>query len=118
MQPAFSEGDLAVVRPKSRYYVGDVVAYRSATEGRVILHRVVAVSDGQWLTMQGDNNARPDAERPPSEAVVGAVALRVPQGAQLLKWLQVFGLLALVALLGMAALRPAKNRVSLEVRPA
>jgi signal peptidase I len=42
MAPSFHAGDFAVVRQRSAYDLGDVIAYRSPTPGIVVLHRIVA----------------------------------------------------------------------------
>src|SRR4051794_37977082 len=64
MQPMFHAGDLAVVRAADGYVVGDVVAYRSATLGTTVLHRIVADADGAFTT-QGDNNSWQNPDTPP-----------------------------------------------------
>ena len=77
MEPAFSKGDLLVVRAASGadVQVRDVVVYRAAS-GSLVVHRVVA-REGGTLTIQGDANDSPDA--PVDESQVLAVAVgRVP----------------------------------------
>lgn len=79
MEPGFRTGDLAVVRPADDYEVGDVVAYHSDILDTVVMHRVVAVQDGQY-TFKGDNNSWLDADRPTRDRFVGSLVLRIPQG--------------------------------------
>ena len=79
MEPGFRTGDLALVRGSDRYEVGDVVAYRSQMLQSVLLHRIVD-RDESGFVLKGDNNDFLDPERLTSEAFVGGLVLRVPQG--------------------------------------
>ena len=45
MEPLLHEGDLAIVRERPAYGIGDAVAYRSERLGRTVLHRIVDVED-------------------------------------------------------------------------
>ena len=79
MEPAFSKGDLLVVRAvndSSDIAVGDVVVYRSE-QGSLVVHRVVA-REGDALTTQGDANDSPDA--PVNMSQVSAVVVAVLPG--------------------------------------
>lgn len=78
MQPTLFATDLAIVRERPAYSVGDAVAYRSESLNRVVLHRIVAAEDGQF-TMQGDNNDFLDADHPSANDVLGELWLRVPR---------------------------------------
>ena len=79
MEPRFSTGDLAVLRPAAGYEVGDVVAYRSEGLGTTVMHRIVE-RDGDRFVTQGDNNSFLDDDRPSADEVLGALWFRVPQG--------------------------------------
>ena len=79
MAPRFHSGDLAVVRPAAEYRVGDIVAYHSKTLHLVVLHRIIAVKDGRFVT-KGDNNDFTDPDHPARADVVGKLAFRVPHG--------------------------------------
>ncbi len=83
MEPGFSTGDLAVLRPAGSYEIGDVVAYHSAALGTVVMHRIVAV-DGDRFVLQGDNNDWLDEDRPTSDEVMGKLFRQVPQGGKVL----------------------------------
>jgi signal peptidase I len=87
MEPRFHTGDLALVRTASRYGVGDVVAYRSATLHRVVLHRVIG-RRGDRYVVKGDHNDFVDPERPARSQVVGRLWVRVPHGGAVLGLLQ------------------------------
>ena len=63
MEPGFSTGDLAVLRPADSYEVGDVVAYHAQSLDTVVMHRIVAV-EGDRFVFQGDNNDWLDEDRP------------------------------------------------------
>src|SRR5262245_42576463 len=55
MEPKLERGDLVVTRPAADYRVGDVVLFHDRDLGRDVLHRIVAVGDGRFVT-KGDNN--------------------------------------------------------------
>jgi signal peptidase I len=86
MAPRFHSGDLALVRPAADYRVGQVIAYRSSTLRLVVLHRIIAVKDGRYIT-KGDNNDFIDPDHPARADVVGKLAVRVAHGGKILKWL-------------------------------
>jgi signal peptidase I len=77
MEPTFSDGDVAVVRPAGDYAVGDVVAYHNPDLGQIVMHRVIEEVDGRLVT-QGDNNGWVDSHRPTSEEVVGSLSMHLP----------------------------------------
>jgi len=77
MSPRVAAGDLIVVRPADRYRVGDVVAYDSPDLGRKVLHRIVAVEGGRFVT-QGDHNDWVDSYQPTPAEVVGREQLHLP----------------------------------------
>ena len=115
MEPGFTAGDLAILRPASGYAVGDVVAYRSASLDTTVMHRIV---DGDAVTgfvLQGDNNTWLDEDRPRPSDVLGRLWLRVPQGGRALETLRSPAVLALVGiaavtLLGATARTPRRRR--------
>ena len=79
MEPGFSTGDLAVLRPADSYEVGDVVAYPSADLGTTVMHRIVE-RDGDRFVTQGDSNSWLDEDRPSAGDMDGVLWLTVPQG--------------------------------------
>ena len=83
MEPRFHTGDLALVRAAARYDVGDIVAYRSATLHRVVLHRVIG-RRGDRYVFKGDHNDFVDPERPARGQLVGRLWVRVPHGGAVL----------------------------------
>jgi signal peptidase I len=78
MAPAFSTGDLAVVRQRSSYDVGDVVAYHSPTLGIVVLHRIITAEPDGFRT-RGDNNGWADPDVVPADQIIGRLWLHVPR---------------------------------------
>jgi signal peptidase I len=86
MAPRFHTGDLAVVRPTKHYKVGDVVAYRSTMLRTVVLHRIIAVKGDRYV-FKGDNNNFVDPTHPSRAELVGKLAVRVPHGGRVLRWL-------------------------------
>jgi len=87
MEPAIERGDLVVVRERSRYEAGDVAAYRSASLGQVVLHRIVSRSGDRFL-FKGDANDFVDPERPAAGDVVGRAWIQLPFAGAALDWLR------------------------------
>ena len=83
MEPGFSTGDLAVLRPADSYEVGDVAAYFSPSLNTVVMHRIVAV-EGDRFVFQGDNNDWLDQDKPTADEVLGKLFRQVPQGGKAL----------------------------------
>ena len=77
MEPHFHRGDLVVLRQRSSYAVGDVVAYHSRYLDRNVLHRIIAIHDGRY-TFRGDNNGFVDPEHPTKPDLVGAEWIHLP----------------------------------------
>jgi signal peptidase I len=96
MAPRFHSGDLAIVRPKAEYRVGDVIAYHSKTLHLVVLHRIVAMDNGRYVT-RGDNNDFTDPDHPSRADVLGKLAVRVPHGGHVLHFLHTPFMAALLA---------------------
>jgi signal peptidase I len=116
MAPRFHSGDLAVVRPKAEYRVGDVIAYHSKTLHLVVLHRIVAIKDGRFVT-RGDNNDFTDPDHPAKADVLGKLAFRVAHGGRFLHWLHtpfmaalLCGGMALVLFMGAQRRRRRRDR--------
>jgi signal peptidase I len=70
MEPLMHKGDLVILRKRSHYDIGDIVAYRSTDIHQVVLHRIVG-RDGEHYIMRGDNTQGPDRERPVFSDFVG-----------------------------------------------
>lgn len=79
MEPTMDPGDLVVVMRVREAQVGDVVVFRPqvAPQARVV-HRVVG-SDGDQLTLRGDNNDWDDPFKVDQDDVVGKMVMRLPQ---------------------------------------
>ncbi len=83
MQPRFHSGDLALVRGRSSYKVGEIVAYNSRTFHTIVLHRIVARAGNRYV-FKGDNNNFTDFEHPTQSQLIGALWLHIPSvGARL-----------------------------------
>ena len=110
MEPMLHAEDAAVVREKSSYEVGDVVAYRSAELDRLVLHRIIE-QDGDRFVLQGDNNDFVDSAQPTSEQIAGELALSVPKvGAVIERLRSSAGLGLMLALAGVFAVRHVRRR--------
>ena len=115
MSPGIKAGDLAILRASDDYEVGDVIAYQSETLGRTVLHRIVQIEDGRFVT-QGDANDWLDADRPTANDVRGRLWARIPgAGAALIRLRSPAALLALASVVALVA---ALARVHRRVRPA
>lgn len=75
MEPTVPRGSLAVVFKSNDYGVGDVVLFKAYN--RLILHRIVGLEDGCFLT-KGDANANRDAWELASDNVVGKLYIVIP----------------------------------------
>ena len=75
MEPAFSAGDLLLVRQGGSYEPGDIVTFES--EGELVTHRIVRQSpDG--FTTQGDANNTADDGTITEAQIIGKVCVAVP----------------------------------------
>lgn len=63
MQPLLQQNDLAILRKRSTYQVGDVVGYHSPSLNIRTLHRIVSINNGV-VTTKGDNNTWLDNDHP------------------------------------------------------
>lgn len=105
MEPSLHRGDLAVLRARPSYSVGEVVGYKNGDLKRVVLHRIIG-RHGSRFVFKGDNNQFVDSFEPASNQVVGRLWLRVPAVGNVLLWLHtprnsiVVGALAALLLAG------------------
>ena len=104
MEPKLHRGDLAVVRTRSDYRVGDAVLYDSRELGSKVLHRIVRVENGRFV-LKGDNNSYLDSERVTEDQIVGTLWTAAPGVGRVTEWLReplhsavLVGLVALIAL--------------------
>ena len=70
MEPLMHKGDLVILKKKSHYEVGDIVAYHSIDIHQVVLHKIIG-RDGQHYIMRGINTPGPDREQPVFSDFVG-----------------------------------------------
>lgn len=105
MQPTLNGGDLAIVRERAGYKVGDVIAFRA--DGGIVIHRIVGGDAEQGFTVQGDNQDTTDAWAPKPENILGAMWFYVPLVGYVFDTLQepfvlsaIFGGLAVVTFVG------------------
>jgi signal peptidase I len=103
MQPRFSTGDMAVLRPAESYGVGDVVAFHSAELNTTVMHRIVAREGDRFVT-QGDNNSWLDPDRPSAGDVLGRLWFHIPEGGDVLAVFRTPAFLAVAALVAATVL--------------
>ncbi len=77
MEPRFHTGDLAIVRSRSSYQVGEIVAYRNKMLHTIVLHRIIGRAGTRYI-FKGDNNHFVDFEHPAASQLIGALWLHVP----------------------------------------
>ena len=77
MEPRFHTGDLAIVRSRPNYHVGQIVAYYNKAFHTVVLHRIIAVQGSRYV-FKGDNNNFVDFEKPAHSQLIGALWLHLP----------------------------------------
>jgi signal peptidase I len=78
MLPSHRAGDFVVVARTGGYEVGQVVAYRDDSSGKIVLHRIVG-GDATAFDMRGDNNTSIDPTHPAAEDLLGREVLHVPR---------------------------------------
>jgi signal peptidase I len=114
MEPGFTAGDLAVLRPADVYAPGDVVAYSAASLGTTVMHRIVDRDAAGGFVLQGDNNSWLDEDRPGSEEILGRLWFRIPHGGTAIEALRSAWVLALIGVAAAAVtavtVRPPRRR--------
>ena len=119
MEPALPVGCVQVTRPvqPQNIQVGDIITFRSTTNGKLMSHRVVAVEEDEsyQFRTKGDANEDVDPYLTPAENVVGRVCFKVAHVGRVVEYLKTpigFILLGLVGI----ALIVAEVSTMLEVR--
>ena len=119
MEPALPVGCVQVAKPvkPEDIKVGDIITFRSPTNGKLMSHRVVAVEEDQsyQFRTKGDANEDVDPYLIPSQSVVGRVCFKVAHIGYVVEYLKSpigFILLGLVGI----ALVVAEVSTMLEVR--
>src|SRR5436190_23436550 len=101
MLPHLYTGDLVLVERRSKYHIGEVVAYRipqaTVGAGDVVIHRIVGGSGKTGWRMRGDNRSAADLWHPRKGDIIGAKELRIPHAWFVLRILHMPILLGLFA---------------------
>jgi signal peptidase I len=101
MNPLYHTGDMILVRRKSSYKIGDIIAYKvpkgDAMAGAQVIHRIVGGNATHGFIVQGDNRTAPDVWRPKNGDIVGSAVLQVPQAVVVLQYLRSPVLIGLLA---------------------
>ncbi len=84
MEPRFHTGDLAIVRSKPSYHVGEIVAYHNKMLHVVALHRIIG-REGERYIFKGDNNDFIDPEHPRASQLMGALWIHIRGGGTTLQ---------------------------------
>lgn len=85
MEPGFYLGDLALMRGRASYQIGDAVTYKNAEMGRFVFHRIVNVDQDRFI-LQGDNNTWLDSYRPTQDEIIGKLWIHLPKFGTLVQW--------------------------------
>jgi signal peptidase I len=120
MEPRLERGDLVLVRKRSSYDVCDVVLYEAHTGNLRVLHRIVSVKNGHFVT-KGDNNDFVDPISPPPSDVLGQLWVAVPGAGKAVIWakqpVNLAIVLVLLTFVGFAGGREATRRRRPGARP-
>ncbi len=84
MEPRFHTGDLAIVRSKPSYHIGEIVAYDNKMLHVVALHRIIG-REGERYIFKGDNNDFVDPEHPRASQLIGALWIHIHGGGTTLQ---------------------------------
>ncbi|MDM8000647.1 MAG: signal peptidase I [Dehalococcoidia bacterium] len=119
MEPALPVGSVQVTRPVApeRIQVGDIITFRSPTNGKLMSHRVAAVEAGEsyQFRTKGDANEDVDPYLIPAENVVGRVCFKVAHVGRVVEYLKTPIGFVLLGLIGIA-LVVAEMSTMVEVR--
>ncbi|MBU5575043.1 MAG: signal peptidase I [Candidatus Aenigmatarchaeota archaeon] len=77
MIPVFFRGDLMIVYNDGNFKIGDIVVYESNFFPHPIIHRIIAIEDGKYIT-KGDNNLIKDPYPITKEQIKGKVIFKFP----------------------------------------
>jgi signal peptidase len=98
MLPTLEDGDLVLVRERSSYSPGDVVAFHVSTAGSgqdgLVVHRIVGGSARAGYVTEGDNGTGSDPWSTTPADIEGELWIRVPGAARMIGWIRdpiVFG---------------------------
>ena len=110
MQPTYHTDDLVVVRARSAYHVGEIVAF--SVDGGHVIHRILAGSAKAGWQTKGINKNTPDLWVIPNDHILGAAWFSVPHGGRDLRWVGTpLGRAALAGVLALlVALVPGRHR--------
>jgi signal peptidase I len=85
MEPLFHAGDLAIVRRRPSYRVGDIVLYESEILHRPVLHRIIVIQNGHYF-FKGDHNTFVDPGYATSKDLLGRLWIHLPKAGSILSW--------------------------------
>lgn len=86
MEPAFSAGDVVIVKKGKDCRPGDIVTFRDSA-GQLVTHRIVGTNEGRYIT-QGDANNTVDGELLDPLNVVATYVTYIPRVGEALLFLR------------------------------
>ena len=85
MEPRFHKNDLALVRSRSSYHVGEIVLYQNQVIHRPVLHRILLIQGDKYF-FKGDNNSFVDPGYATAAQLTGSLWFSVPAVGSILGW--------------------------------
>ena len=76
MKGTIDSGTFVVIKPDQEYFLGDIIAFVSE-DNRKVIHRIIEITDDGFIT-KGDNNQRIDSGIQPLEKVIGRSVFVAP----------------------------------------
>ena len=101
MKPAFSAGDLLIIRKQDSYQKDEIVTFEDS--GALTTHRIIGQTP-EGFTTKGDYNNAPDKETVSPEQIKGALVLLVPRVGSFFLFLRSPLVLLLLLAAGLALL--------------
>lgn len=84
MIPVFFRGDMLIIYNDGNYKKGDIVVYESKNMRSPIIHRIIDINNGFYIT-KGDNNRIADPYPVAKEDIKGRAIFKIP----LLGWARI-----------------------------
>lgn len=106
MNPVIRKGSLLLVKKKSDYFQGDIVAFYAFCEGEhiCVTHRIVRKVSGDAYITKGDANIKEDSGAVRKEKILGKVTGYIPYYGYVCFWMKE-NILFLLLLLAAGILR-------------
>ena len=105
MEPAIGVGSIAVIKPASKYEVGDIITFKKAastSDKETTTHRITSIAEtsgAKFFTTKGDANNSADVQKVNQDQVVGKYRFGIALLGYLLKYLKTLpGLILIIVI--------------------